>query len=540
MGVISLEKLLEDNGWEIKPSPPDGHCLLHSVITSWGSQLPDLPPISLAALKSNIRREVMSNIDEYLGFRFNKIKLLDQMERYIKYRKFNSDFGDLVPLILAKYLNVLIRILDTDSSDMVREHLVDPANCNLSIVIQRRGDHFNGIIPSYNIGPLSTMVPVMHTLGPESMHDGPEITNESFDENAPLPYPWSLGPLPATTPLSTGLAILVDTPKPRYERTTECELVASQSRTSNIFSRQALLELRDTVPCVLKRDVRKTFFRLNIWGRHHGCNLRPVTPLSMSFTRIQIRTTFRLNKRTKGIVHISDLIYPERQSDDLSIISPTAQIPVLITKRTPHSGDNVKPPPPILRPVQPSSPQSTKMFHVCLLNVRSFGDDRKAGRVRDFVEQEHLDCAVFTETWTKSDDTSAHQIGDITPTGFNFYHRPRCGRKGGGVGLLLKSNLKVKNLPHTSFQSFEHMQVSITASKAHINMLIIYRPPPSIKNKSTADQFFCEFGTLLEEITISPGKLLIMGDFNFHIDDTNNSQARRLLTCLIYLTSHSM
>ena len=95
----------------------------------------------------------MSNIDEYLAFRFKKTKLLHQMENYIKYRKYNSDFGDLVPMILAKYLTVTVRAFDTDSIDMAREHAVNPAASNLSITIQRRGDHFNGIILSNNMTP---------------------------------------------------------------------------------------------------------------------------------------------------------------------------------------------------------------------------------------------------------------------------------------------------------------------------------------------------------------------------------------------------
>ena len=52
----------------------------------------------------------------------------------------------------------------------------------------------------------------------------------------------------------------------------QLELVAnhssSQSVTANIFSRQALLDIRDNVPCVLKRAVRKTLFRLKIWDIH--------------------------------------------------------------------------------------------------------------------------------------------------------------------------------------------------------------------------------------------------------------------------------
>ena len=221
--------------------------------------------------------------------------------------------------------------------------------------------------------------------------------------------------------------------EPRYEPLIDSKFVGSllsnQSLTTNIFSCEALLEIRDTVPCVLKRSVRKILFRLKIWGKHHGCNSWSVCAFSMSpSSTIQIRITPRPIKWMKTDVHITNLVYPEQQPDDLSYHSSTTSIPVLITKCTPCPTDSVKPPPPTICSVQSTPPQCTKMFHMCLLNVRSFGDDKKAGRVKDFVEQEHLDGAVFTET--KSDNTSAHQIGDITLTGFNFYHCPRCGRKG--------------------------------------------------------------------------------------------------------------
>ena len=50
-------------------------------------------------------------------------------------------------------------------------------------------------------------------------------------------------------------------------------------------------------------------------------------------------------------------------------------------------------------------------------------------------------------------------------------------------------------------------------------MIVIYRPPPSKTNKLSSSIFFIkEFCTLVEQLIILPGNILIAGDFNFHID----------------------
>ena len=51
-----------------------------------------------------------------------------------------------------------------------------------------------------------------------------------------------------------------------------------------------------------------------------------------------------------------------------------------------------------------------------------------------------------------------------------------------------------------------------------MKLILIYRPPPSKKNKFTTSQFLSEFSTLAESILIRPYKILIAGDFNFQID----------------------
>ena len=53
-------------------------------------------------------------------------------------------------------------------------------------------------------------------------------------------------------------------------------------------------------------------------------------------------------------------------------------------------------------------------------------------------------------------------------------------------------------------------------------MISVYRPPPLPANGLTVDIFLDEFGSLLEELVVTDAELLIVGDFNFHMDDLIN------------------
>ena len=109
--------------------------------------------------------------------------------------------------------------------------------------------------------------------------------------------------------------------------------------------------------------------------------------------------------------------------------------------------------------------------------------------INNFVLVEGLDCLVLTETWLRSDDRSSQQIGDISLNGFTFHQKSRNQRRGGGVGILTKSLLKVRALPLKSHTSLESMEVSIATSKSHVHLVVVYRPPPSRKNKLTVILF---------------------------------------------------
>ena len=74
-------------------------------------------------------------------------------------------------------------------------------------------------------------------------------------------------------------------------------------------------------------------------------------------------------------------------------------------------------------------------------------------------------------------------------------------------------------------------------SKSHCALLyiqdiILYRPPPSKKNKLTPKCFFDEFENFLAEQILAKGKLLIMGDLNLHLDQNQHPDSHKFLGLL--------
>ncbi len=63
-------------------------------------------------------------------------------------------------------------------------------------------------------------------------------------------------------------------------------------------------------------------------------------------------------------------------------------------------------------------------------------------------------------------------------------------------------------------------------------LVIIYRPP-----SSSVASFFTEFATLLENHALTRN-VVIVGDFNFHMDNLNNANAHRLTDLLDHNDLH--
>ena len=165
----------------------------------------------------------------------------------------------------------------------------------------------------------------------------------------------------------------------------------------------------------------------------------------------------------------------------------------------------------------------------CLWNSQSIRN--KSDLLCDSVLDNNFDIIFITETWLKEDDRVI--LGEIRPPGFSVLSLPRkTACRGGGIAAVYDSNLKLKDcsdtLPEAS--SFE----LALFRNPQVNFLVIYRPPSGSLPSST---FFEEFEEVLSCADLLPNRLVVMGDFNFHMDCPSKPEVRNfnaLLTSLGY------
>ena len=152
----------------------------------------------------------------------------------------------------------------------------------------------------------------------------------------------------------------------------------------------------------------------------------------------------------------------------------------------------------------------------------------------DFIIEHKLDILAVTESWLNGDGRDDPVLADVKYTlpHFDIHHIPRLKRKGGGVFLLAHSGLSVKQNDTHHFSSFEYMDSTIYSGSSSVRLFTIYRPPPSKENKLTPKMFFEDFSTLLESVSIYSGNILMVGDFNFHVDQPDDHNASVFLDIL--------
>ena len=99
------------------------------------------------------------------------------------------------------------------------------------------------------------------------------------------------------------------------------------------------------------------------------------------------------------------------------------------------------------------------------------------------------------------------------------------------MAILVRDGLSFNINDGQVYNSFEHIDVTVSSKSSSLRLLVIYNPGKG-KNKPPFSAFFEDFASLLESSIAIPGKLLITGDFNVHVDDCNDNEAKQFLNLL--------
>ncbi len=177
--------------------------------------------------------------------------------------------------------------------------------------------------------------------------------------------------------------------------------------------------------------------------------------------------------------------------------------------------------------------RSPSTIRMCCLNARSVKN--KSIALNDFILSHELDIMAITETWLGTSYDSVC-LQELLPSGYKAQHVPRSSadeRRGGGIAIIFKDHLSILLKSSTrdkKYTNFEHMECILNDNK--LSICILYRPPPTKDNGFTTRMFLEEWHDFLESLIMTTNEMIILGDFNFHLDVSNDIDTRRFTESL--------
>ncbi|XP_072556731.1 uncharacterized protein [Paramormyrops kingsleyae] len=116
-------------------------------------------------------------------------------------------------------------------------------------------------------------------------------------------------------------------------------------------------------------------------------------------------------------------------------------------------------------------------------------------------------------------------LNQTTPPGFTFVENPRSKGRGGGTAVILKKDIKLTPLSLSNFHSFEYTAFKLSGPSPLVTAVIYRSPKPD-------PSFLTDLTDFLTQLSAISSSILLLGDFNFHIDNVNSKPAAEFMDLL--------
>ena len=175
------------------------------------------------------------------------------------------------------------------------------------------------------------------------------------------------------------------------------------------------------------------------------------------------------------------------------------------------------------------TPGNSRLLSLCLLNTQSVRN--KTADFVDYICENKYDLVAITETWLQKRDDAVR--AEHRPTGYKLIDYPRSGRGGGGIGLLFRDCLRVSTVRSAEKEAIDYSELLVQLpTSCKLRIIIAYRTQPSENHRVPTSTFLKEFADLMECVILSKERLLVLGDFNIHVDVLNGIDAVKFLDLL--------
>ena len=168
---------------------------------------------------------------------------------------------------------------------------------------------------------------------------------------------------------------------------------------------------------------------------------------------------------------------------------------------------------------------NSKLLTVATANCQSIYN--KIEELLATMIEDNIDICVINETWFNDKEGSKRKLEEVKAILKQAEYmilninRPR---RGGGVGIIYRQNLHIKQLDGSVQDALEMGLWKLTIANKVVHIMGIYHPPKSNTNNSTMNKFHEELSDYLTNNINNYEELIIKGDTNIHYDLKTNHE----------------